>query len=333
MKGKGTGRAKLGFIKRMARNSRPGFRGTSRRRERGYILLTLILFVGLLAIAATIVTPMITFRIRRDREEEMIHRGVQYSRAVRRYFKKFGRYPVRLEDLESTNNFRFLRQRYKDPITGQDFKLLHFGEVKLTFGAGIAGASMATNTSLGGLPGAGAQPAIGGGTQANVQVANVASPASGNAGGMNGESVNQNPAQNAGPSTQPFSNSAQQNGATSSSSGSSGDALSGKVFGGGPIVGVVSTSEKESIREFNKKNHYNEWQFIYDPSTDRGGLLNTPAQPPLQVAAPTVQPGQPGAPNGMGPAMNPGTPNGMGPGMNPANSQPVTPPSGGPPPN
>src|SRR5207248_1929301 len=56
----------------------------------------------------------------------------------------------------------------------------------------------------------------------------------------------------------------------------------GQVFGGGPIVGVASTSKKQSIREFNKKNHYNDWQFIYDPSSDRGGLLSTPAQPALQ---------------------------------------------------
>ena len=49
-------------------------------------------------------------------------------------------------------------------------------------------------------------------------------------------------------------------------------------------MGVVSTSQAETIREFNKKNHYNDWQFIYDPGSDRGGLLNTPAQPPLQNA-------------------------------------------------
>src|SRR5256885_10465553 len=53
------------------------------------------------------------------------------------------------------------------------------------------------------------------------------------------------------------------------------DKLSGQVFGGGPIVGVASTSKAQSIREFNHKNHYNQWQFIYDPSSDRGGLLNT----------------------------------------------------------
>src|ERR1700724_4405054 len=108
--------------------------------QRGYILLTLMLVVALLAIAALALAPDLAFQTRRDREEELIHRGVQYSRAVRAYFKKFGRYPTRIEDLESANNLRFLRKRYKDPINGQDFKLLHFGEVKM-FGSPIAGAS------------------------------------------------------------------------------------------------------------------------------------------------------------------------------------------------
>jgi len=60
-------------------------------------------------------------------------------------------------------------------------------------------------------------------------------------------------------------------------------------------LGVVSTSKDSSIREFNKKKHYDQWQFIYDPSTDRGGLLNTPMQPPLQGAVQNIQTGQPGA--------------------------------------
>ena len=104
----------------------------ARRSEHGYILLMLMLFIALLAIAAGAVAPTIAFRVKRDREEEMIHRGVQYSRAIRRYVKKTGRYPARLEELENTNNIRFLRKRYKDPVTGKDFKLLHVGEVQLT---------------------------------------------------------------------------------------------------------------------------------------------------------------------------------------------------------
>ena len=68
----------------------------------------------------------------------MIHRGVQYSRALRKFVKKTGRYPTRMEELENTNNIRFLRRRYKDPITGKDFKLLHVGEVQLASSPGVA---------------------------------------------------------------------------------------------------------------------------------------------------------------------------------------------------
>src|SRR6476661_7424418 len=120
--------------------------------QSGYILLILMLAVTLLAIAAAAIAPTLAFQIRRDREEELIHRGVQYSRAVKKYVKKFGRYPTRLEDLENTNNIRTLRKRYKDPITGQDFKLLHFGDVQMSMG-GALGAGVA-----GGIPGVNGTP-------------------------------------------------------------------------------------------------------------------------------------------------------------------------------
>src|SRR5215467_10976981 len=125
------------------------FPARDNKKQQGYILLLLMLFITLMAIAATAIAPSITFQIQRDREEEMIHRGVQYSRAIRRYVKKFGRYPTRLEDLENTNNLRFLRKRYKDPITGKDFKLLHVGEVQMMPGSGLAGA-----TPVSAMPGA-----------------------------------------------------------------------------------------------------------------------------------------------------------------------------------
>src|ERR1700681_931445 len=107
-------------------------RGKAACGEDGWVMLSLLLAMALLVIFAAAIVPSITFNIKRDREEEMIHRGVQYSRAIRAYYKKFGRYPTNIEDLESANNLRFLRKRYKDPITGQDFKLLHYGEAKLT---------------------------------------------------------------------------------------------------------------------------------------------------------------------------------------------------------
>ncbi|HWO31660.1 MAG TPA: hypothetical protein VNO32_22935, partial [Candidatus Acidoferrum sp.] len=99
-----------------------------RRHEQGYVLITMLLVVALMAITAAVALTEIKFSLRRDREQEMVHRGVQYSRAIRVYYKKFGRYPTRLEDLDNTNNLRYLRKHYKDPINGQDFKLLHYGE-------------------------------------------------------------------------------------------------------------------------------------------------------------------------------------------------------------
>jgi len=55
--------------------------------------VTLMLFVALMAMALVAVLPELTFQMKRDREEEMVHRGVQYSRAVRAYYRKLGGYP------------------------------------------------------------------------------------------------------------------------------------------------------------------------------------------------------------------------------------------------
>ena len=234
------------------------------------MLLMLMLVVTLLAIAAAAIAPTMAFQIRRDREEELIHRGVQYSRAIRRYVKKFGRYPTRLEELENTNNLRFLRRQYKDPISGKDFKLLHLGEVRVNFGAGVAGA-----TSPGANPGV---PTLGGAAQIGFTGAQGRQPSTTAMPQVSGT----DPASTGDAASQPEKK-------------TSDVKLSSQVFGGGPIVGVVSTSKDSSIREFNKKKHYDQWQFIYDPSTDRGGLLNTPMQPPLQGAVQNIQTGPAGA--------------------------------------
>jgi type II secretory pathway pseudopilin PulG len=267
-------------------------------KEQGYILLMLMLFITVLAIAAAAVAPSVAFQVRRDREEELIHRGVQYSRAVRRYVKKFGRYPMRIEELENTNNMRFLRKRYKDPITGQDFKPLHMGEVQLTFGAGIAGATPVS--AINAVPGV---PTLGG---AAPGPSNLQQPQSSGVNTAAGTATDQN--QNAtGQNAQSDQSNAQPDSGSEAQTNSANGTSPPQTFGGGPIVGVVSTSKKETIRVFNKKNHYNQWQFIYDPNSDRGGLLNTPAQPPLQGVAPQVgQTGQPGQPTTTGPGTQPG---------------------------
>jgi type II secretory pathway pseudopilin PulG len=261
-------------------------RSRVRPSEHGYILLMLMLFITLLAIAAAAVAPSIAFRVKRDREEEMIHRGTQYSRAIRRYVKKTGRYPSRLEDLENTNNIRFLRKRYKDPVTGKDFKLLHVGEVQMTSTAGIAGAASLVGGANGG-PAGGAALAAAGAMMASAAGQSVMGATVSPTQNLNSDS-SADAASDAN-SDKPGSTDDSKSNSSSPTRGIGSGQLSSAVFGGGPIVGVASISKAPTIREFNHKNRYNQWQFIYDPSMDRGGLITTPAQPPLQTAAPLQQ--------------------------------------------
>jgi len=69
------------------------------------------------------------------------------------------------------------------------------------------------------------------------------------------------------------------------------------------LVGVASTSKKESIKQLNKKNHYNDWEFVYDPSLDMtmaGAVGGVPGQNPAASGGqtPGMQPGlgSPGMP-------------------------------------
>ena len=261
-------------------------RRKQRQQEQGYIMLTLLLMVALMIIFAAAIVPSITFEIKRDREEEMIHRGVQYSRAIRAYYRKFGRYPAKIEDLENTNQLRFLRKRYKDPLTGKDFKLLHFGEAKMAMsgmGAGvIPGANvLGANGQLNGPNGL--QPTSGFGNSGAFG-ANPNTPFVQNSQYANPQNSNANATQMSSDSTQSGSTQtgSSTTGTGTDSSSNSGDKLASTTFGGAPIVGVASISKEKTIREFDKKKKYNEWQFVYDPTFDRGQLITTPYQPSLQ---------------------------------------------------
>jgi len=104
---------------------------TKRPGEQGYILLAVMFMVLMVMIALTVAIPKVTADIERDREVEMVHRGKQYVRAIKLYYKKFGAYPPNMDALVKTNQIRFLRKRYKDPMTGKDdWHLIHFGENK-----------------------------------------------------------------------------------------------------------------------------------------------------------------------------------------------------------
>ena len=234
------------------------------RKESGYVLLTLLLVMSLLVIAVGIAASSISFSIRRDREEELIHRGVQYTRAIREFSKRTGHFPLRMEELDNTGGRRFLRKHYKDPVTGRDFKLVYMSEVQLS--SNIPAAMVVSTNGTPGFDAATPPP-------------NNGDPAA--------------PPQQQGATTDPQSGSASPagpaNAQTPAGSGSSPFSTGGQPIPGGLIVGVVSTSKDQTIRQFNGKNHYNQWRFYYDTAFDRYFLMNAPTERPFFQPAPKLE--------------------------------------------
>src|ERR1700678_1070128 len=133
--------------------------------EAGSMLLGLVVAIFLILLVLGVAAPKVAQDLKRERDVEAVHRGNQYVRAIQLYYRKVGTYPGSLEQLEKTNNVRFLRQRYLDPMTGKpDWRLIKMGEAKTTvkgfFGKPLAGltpglGSAAGMASAGGI-GAGA---------------------------------------------------------------------------------------------------------------------------------------------------------------------------------
>jgi hypothetical protein len=103
-------------------------KGRGRKPESGFALLFIFAMAAIIAIGLYMEIPRVAFEAQRDREQLLIDRGEQYSRAVTLFVRKFNRYPADLDALNNTQNLRFLRNRYVDPMTGKDeWRLIHVG--------------------------------------------------------------------------------------------------------------------------------------------------------------------------------------------------------------
>jgi type II secretory pathway pseudopilin PulG len=239
-----------------------------RNREAGYTLLLAVFLVATMIIAAAVATPNILTEGRRQKEDDLVWRGNQYERAIGLYYKKFGRFPTKIEDLTNqTNGVRFLRRAYKDPMNKEDgsWRFIYVGP-----NGQLIGSNTQTSLLQGAVTGAGLTGMQG---------------VSGPIGGMMGQLTNN--AQNAQPGSGapgvPVSTAA-----SSSSSGSSfgqPQPLGGAVIGGN-IIGVGSKVDRSSLRVYLGASNYKNWEFIWNPLSLRG----VPGQNP---AVPT------GAPNGL----------------------------------
>src|SRR5437016_2408233 len=94
------------------------------RPDAGFSLTALIFFATAASIAIAAIVPAYQMQAKRELEKELIFRGGEYTRALLKYHNKFGVWPTSIDQLLSTNNMRFIRRAYKDPMTGKDFRLL-----------------------------------------------------------------------------------------------------------------------------------------------------------------------------------------------------------------
>jgi type II secretory pathway pseudopilin PulG len=102
------------------------------KHQDGFLLLGVLVMLILILLALSIAAPKIAESIRRDKEVETVHRGMQYARAIQVYYNKFGRYPTTIDQLVKTENQRFLRKRYLNPMTGKDdWRIIHQGEQRV----------------------------------------------------------------------------------------------------------------------------------------------------------------------------------------------------------
>jgi type II secretory pathway pseudopilin PulG len=82
-------------------------------------MAALLVALAVMAVLMSVALPVWRHDAQREKEEELIFRGQQYVRAIRLFNTKTNALPVRVDDLVQQ---RFLRKRYKDPITNQDFE-------------------------------------------------------------------------------------------------------------------------------------------------------------------------------------------------------------------
>ena len=261
--------------------------------EDGFMLLGLIVAIFIILLVLGVAAPRMAKSLQRDRELESMHRANQYVQAIRRYnMKNGGQFPTSIEQLEKTNNQRYLRRKYVDPLTGKaDWRLIHVGEAKTTvkgfFGqplAGVASAGLGSASGMSsGIGGAPAAPGSSSGSSFGSSSGSSFGSSSGSSFGSSsgssfgsGSSGASSPSSFGGSSPSSFGGSTPTTGGmgtsgiggTTGSTGSSGiGSQSASSFGGsgGPVVGVGSSAGGEAIVVVNEQTTHPTWEFLYDP--------------------------------------------------------------------
>ena len=89
------------------------------------MMAALLVSMAIMAIVATALLPAWRTMAQREKEAELVFRGEQYARAINLYQRRYAN--ASPPTLDTLVNERFLRKKYKDPITGGDFQVVMAG--------------------------------------------------------------------------------------------------------------------------------------------------------------------------------------------------------------
>jgi type II secretory pathway pseudopilin PulG len=243
-----------------------------RRSDAGYAMAALLVAMAVMAVMMSVAMPVWRHAAQREKEAELVWRGQQYDRALQLFRRKTS--APGPPNLDILIDQKFLRKKYKDPITGGDFDPKPVGAL----GPGtdrpglVGGGAGASRPGRVGRPAAGTQPAPGTRpTGPGNQAGGAPNPSEEEAAA--GQPESGEPAQ----TTSPF----------------------GRRAPGQLIGGVRSKSKARSIRELDGRTRYDQWEFVYVPYNPN----------PQAPAAGGARPGQqPRTPAQRTPGMTPTAP-------------------------
>jgi type II secretory pathway pseudopilin PulG len=223
-------------------------------------MAALLVALSIMAVMMTVAMPVWKQASQREKEDELVFRGLQYVHAIGMFQRKYANaYPPNIDVLVEQ---RFLRKKYKDPITNDDFAPIPVGQ---------------------GLPGSGQRGTQNSGTSSGA--------------GGRGSSGTSGATSSAGPSSSTQTG----RGTTAPATGLGSPPGGTGIQTTAGISGVTSKSKDASIRLYNGRSHYNEWAFVYTPQIQAAGLGGVPGSAaPGQRGGPPGAPGAPGPPGQRG---------------------------------
>ncbi|MGH9218934.1 MAG: hypothetical protein ACRD1W_06510 [Vicinamibacterales bacterium] len=106
--------------------------GLAGQGNRGYAMVALLVGMSVMAVLMGALLPVWTTMAKREKEAELVFRGNQYARAIGLFQRKFANTPPPTIDVLVEQ--RFLRKKYKDPITNDDFQPLYANQAMTPIG-------------------------------------------------------------------------------------------------------------------------------------------------------------------------------------------------------